>query len=57
MSKFVVAVNCRGEKVVVPKHWLTHPRFSREFRYPPSYLARRRLELAASVQPESNLGG
>ena len=57
MSSFVVAVNCRGEKVVVPKHWLTHPRFSREFRYPPSYLARRRMELAASVQPESNLGG
>lgn len=33
---FVTAVNARGEKQQIPRHWLDHPVLGKEFRLPPS---------------------
>lgn len=41
MSHFVTAVNARGEKQVIPAHWLDHPTLSKGFRRPPSTSSKR----------------
>lgn len=33
---FVTAVNARGEKQQIPRHWLDNPTLGREFRLPKS---------------------
>lgn len=35
-STFVTAVNKNGDKQRIPREWLDHPIFSKQFRLPPS---------------------
>lgn len=51
MSKFVTAVNARGDKQVIPTHWLDDPKLGKDFKLPPSTKAKASDEKAEQDKP------
>lgn len=50
MGKFVVAVNARGVKQVIPAHWLDHVTLGRAFRRPRSRHVRPPVEVESAPE-------